>query len=54
MSGRTPEQAAFLAGFLASGEGWNGEWPFEGEPEDYVWDCIRGRYEKWAKTGGAS
>jgi hypothetical protein len=22
-------KAAYMAGFMASGEGWNGEWPFE-------------------------
>ena len=25
---------AFIAGFRASGEGWNGEWPFEGVSDD--------------------
>lgn len=30
----TEIEAAFIAGFRASGEGWNGEWPFEGTPDD--------------------
>jgi hypothetical protein len=32
-------EAAFIAGFRASGEGWNGEYPFEGvsdETEDFT------------------
>ncbi len=38
-------QAAYLAGFKASGEGWNGEYPFEGEdPEkDAHWVEKRDR-----------
>jgi hypothetical protein len=26
-------EAAFIAGFRASSEGWNGEWPFAGIPD---------------------
>jgi hypothetical protein len=30
----TEIEAAFIAGFRSSGEGWNGEYPFEGVADD--------------------
>jgi len=36
-------ERAYLAGFAASGEGWNGEYPFEGENplDDPYWVALR-------------
>lgn len=38
---------AFLAGFMSSGEGWNGEWPFEhrGTEENIL--SVKNTFEKW-------
>lgn len=39
---------AFLAGFKASGEGWNGEYPFEGVgAEDPRWNRIGSLFDEW-------
>lgn len=48
MTGRTREQDAFLAGLMASGEGWNGEYPYEGDTPEDVWPDIAESYDKWA------
>ena len=45
-------EKAFRAGWNASGEGWNGEYPDEGA----LWEVSAGKqeYEKWADTEGAT
>jgi len=40
------EQKAFLAGFKASWEGWNWEWPFEWSSDQEIWDDIKENYKK--------
>lgn len=49
--------AAYLAGFMASGEGWNGEWPFQDSataPEsDSDWLAVRDA-DLAALKGGAA
>jgi hypothetical protein len=40
--------AAFMAGFMASGEGWNGEYPFErATPGDPRWDSVRAARDRY-------
>lgn len=34
-------ERAFLEGFKASGEGYNGEYPFEGETDEKIWESIK-------------
>ncbi len=36
----------FLEGFKNSGEGYNGEYPFEGESDERIWDSIKEDYDK--------
>lgn len=31
----------FIAGFKVSGEGYNGEYPFEGSSDDEIWESVR-------------
>lgn len=38
---------AFLAGFRASGEGFNGEHPFEGVSDEDTWAQLEFSYESW-------
>lgn len=38
---------AYLAGFKNSAEGYNGEYPFEGDTDKKIWDSISEDYEKW-------
>jgi hypothetical protein len=40
------KQKMFMAGFKNSGEGYNGEHPFEGESEAKIWDSIKEDYDK--------
>ena len=49
---REVAEKAFRAGWNASGEGWNGEYPDEGA----LWEISAGKqeYEKWADTEGAT
>jgi hypothetical protein len=42
-------EEAFLAGFKASGEGYNGEYPFEGEPDTTIKKEIRYLFKGWLK-----
>ena len=39
-------QQMFLEGFKNSGEGYNGEYPFQGESEAKIWDSIYEDYDK--------
>ena len=39
-------QRMFMAGFKSSAEGYNGEYPFEGESEAKIWDSIKEDYDK--------
>jgi hypothetical protein len=47
-------ERAYLAGFKASGEGWNGEWPFEGvDPStDEDWRSSRDEALRALDIGG--
>lgn len=49
---REVAEKAFQAGWNASEEGWNGEYPDEGA----LWEVSAGKqeYEKWADTEGAT
>lgn len=38
---------AYIAGFKNSAEGYNGEYPFEGESEEKIWNSISEDFEKW-------
>jgi len=42
---------AFMAGFMASGEGWNGEWPFgkEDGPTDEQRAKLEAAFVYWAQ-----
>ncbi|KKK70984.1 hypothetical protein LCGC14_2918540 [marine sediment metagenome] len=40
---------AFLEGFKISGEGWNGEYPCEGEKDETIWERIKEHFKKWKK-----
>lgn len=44
----TAAEAAFLAGFEASGEGFNGEHPFSATSPDATWGAIEDEYRDWA------
>ena len=39
--GLTDLQKAFLEGFKCSWEGWNWEWPFEGDKDEKIWEEIK-------------
>ena len=46
----------FRAGFLASGEGWNGEYPFEGywhsqDEADKDTAYLYSQFEEWLNSG---
>lgn len=38
---------AFFAGFMSSGEGWNGEWPFERRGTEENISAVKETFEKW-------
>jgi hypothetical protein len=39
--------AAYLAGFAMSGEGWNGEYPYEESEVADLQDTLRDRFSEW-------
>ena len=39
------EQKMFLLGFKASGEGFNGEYPFEDCTDEEIWEKIKNRFK---------
>ena len=44
---------AFVAGFAASGEGWNGEYPFRDKRQSIEDDPeVRAKFLRWARGGG--
>lgn len=47
--GWQPIEEAFLAGFKISGEGWNGEYPHEGENDSVIWEDIKESFEDYLK-----
>lgn len=46
-------EAAFLAGFMSSGEGWNGEYPFNGNKASAWEGGVSERFDLWRETGEA-
>ena len=44
------QKTAFLAGFLASCESWNGEYPYEGSGAAWR-DGVGSAYARWVKSG---
>lgn len=41
---------AFMAGFKSSGEGWNGEYPFEGKAaDDPDWESVKNKADTFAR-----
>ena len=39
-------QKAFLEGFKSSGEGFNGEYPFDGDTDEIIWSRIEDRFKE--------
>ena len=37
---------AFLEGFKVSGEGWNGEYPYEGVPDAEIMDVLEEYFQR--------
>ena len=46
-------KAAFLAGFMSSAEGWNGEYPFNGNKASAWEGGVSERFDLWRETGEA-
>jgi hypothetical protein len=43
---------AFLEGFKVSGEGWNGEYPYEGVPDPEIMDVLEEYFQRAFPVGG--
>ena len=41
----TDKEKAFLEGFKASAEGWNGEYPYDGASDEQIWEKIKHKFK---------